>query len=37
MRHELLGLFKDVVGIDQDFTDFRVEVIADGSDDQADS
>jgi hypothetical protein len=35
VRHELLGLFEDVVGVDQDLADLGVEVIADGADDQA--
>ena len=32
--HELLGLFIDVVGVDQDLADVGGEVIADGADDQ---
>ena len=35
MRHELLGLFVDVVGVKQDIADVAVEVVADGADDQA--
>ena len=35
VRHELLRLFEDVVGVDQDFADLGVEVVADGADDQA--
>ena len=35
VRHELLGLFVDVVGIDEDVTDLVVEVVADGADHQA--
>jgi hypothetical protein len=35
VAHELLGLFEDVVGVDQDLADFGVEVVADGADDQA--
>ena len=35
MRHELLRLFVDVVGIDQDVADVRIEVVADGADHQA--
>ena len=34
MRHELLGLLKDVVGVDQDVTDILIEVIADRANDQ---
>ena len=33
--HELLGLFVDVVGVDQDVADVGVEIVADGTDDQA--
>ncbi|MDT4841651.1 hypothetical protein FQZ97_755150 [compost metagenome] len=33
--HEGGGLIGDLVGIDEDFTDFRGEVVADGPDDQA--
>jgi hypothetical protein len=33
--HEGAGLFVDLVGIDQDLADIRLEVIADGADDQA--
>src|SRR5690606_34068882 len=33
--HESGGLFVDVVGVDQDFADFRRVVVADGADDQA--
>ena len=32
VAHELLGLFVDVVGIDQDFADVGLEIIADGAD-----
>ena len=35
VRHEHLGLLEDRVRVDQDFADFRVEVIADGANDQA--
>jgi hypothetical protein len=35
MFHELLRLLEDLVGIDQDFADVGLEVIADGADDQA--
>ncbi len=35
VRHELVGLFIDVVGVDEDVTDVAVEVVADGADDQA--
>ncbi len=35
MVHELVGLLEDVVGVDQDFADVTVEVIANGADDQA--
>ena len=34
MAHELLSLFKNVVGVDQDFTDIDGEVIADRADDE---
>jgi hypothetical protein len=37
MRHELLRLFVDVVGVDQDLADVRGEVVADRADHQADS
>ncbi len=33
--HELLGLFMDVIGVDEDFTDFGLKVVADGADHQA--
>ena len=35
VRHELLRLLEDVVGIDQDFADVRREVVANGADHQA--
>ena len=35
VRHELLRLFEDVVGVDQDLADLGVEVVADGADHQA--
>ncbi len=35
VRHELLGLLVDVVRVDQDLADVRLEVVADGADDQA--
>ncbi len=35
VRHELLRLLVDVVGVDEDVTDVVVEVVADGADDQA--
>jgi hypothetical protein len=35
MFHELLCLLEDLVGIDQDFADVGLEVVADGADDQA--
>ncbi len=35
MRHELLGLVIDIVGVDQDVADVVVEVIANGADHQA--
>ena len=34
VAHELLGLVEDLVGVDQDFADVRLEVIADGADDE---
>ena len=34
VAHELLSLFVDVVGIDEDFTDVWLEIIADGADHQ---
>jgi len=34
MAHELAGLFVDFVGIDQDFADIRLEVIANGADNE---
>lgn len=33
--HERGGLVGDLVGVDEDFTDFRGEIVADGADDQA--
>ena len=33
--HELLGLFVDVVRVDQDFTHIRMEIVADGADHEA--
>ena len=35
LAHEGLCLLEDVVGIDEDFADIRLEVIADGADDEA--
>ncbi|EWS65817.1 hypothetical protein Y695_00927 [Hydrogenophaga sp. T4] len=35
VAHELVRLFKDVVGVDQDLADVAVEVVADGTDHQA--
>ena len=35
MRHELVRLLEDVVGVDQDLADVVVEVVADGADHQA--
>jgi hypothetical protein len=35
MFHELLRLVEDLVGVDQDFADIGLEVIADGADHQA--
>ena len=35
VTHELHSLFMDRLGVDQDFTDFFVEVVADRTDDQA--
>ena len=35
MQHELASLFIDVVGVDEDLTDVRVEVVTNGADDQA--
>ena len=35
MAHELLSLIVDVVGVDQDVADVAVEVIANGTNDQA--
>ncbi len=35
MRHELLRLLEDIIGINQDFADFGMEIVADGADDQA--
>ena len=35
MAHELLSLIVDVVGVDQDVTDVAVEVVANGTNDQA--
>ena len=35
MRHKLLRLFEDRIGIDQDFADFRMEIIADCPNHQA--
>ena len=37
VRHELLRLFVDVVGIDEDVTDVVVEVVADRADHELDS
>jgi hypothetical protein len=33
--HELARLFRDVVGVDQDLADLRLEVVADRADHQA--
>ena len=35
MRHELLGLVVNVIGVDQDVADVVVEVVANGTDHQA--
>ena len=35
VAHELLSLFVDVVGVDQNVADVAVEVITDGANDQA--
>ena len=35
LAHEGLGLLEDVVGVDQDFADVRLEVIPDGADNEA--
>ena len=35
VRHELVRLLEDVVGIDQDLADVTIEIIANGADDQA--
>ena len=35
VEHELAGLFVDVVGVDENLTDVRVEVVADGANNQA--
>ena len=35
VRHELTGLLENVIGIDQDFADIGLEVIANGANDQA--
>ena len=34
MAHKLTGLFIDFVGINEDFADFRLEVVADGANNQ---
>ncbi|EXI92278.1 MAG: hypothetical protein AW12_00687 [Candidatus Accumulibacter sp. BA-94] len=35
VRHELLRLIEDLVGVDQDLADVGLEIVADGTDDQA--
>ena len=35
MVHELVGLLENIVGVDQDFADVTVEIIANGADDRA--
>ncbi len=35
MAHELAGLIKNALGVDQDFTDLLVKIVANCADDQA--
>ena len=34
MGHKLAGLIVDFIGIDENFTDFRLEIVANGADDE---